>query len=242
MQLMKKYIVTGSGGSIASEFIKKIYNTKDHFYLFYNNRKPNISNKKNIDFLKFNFKDSRKIYNFLSKKFNSKKKIIDTIIHFAASASPYKKINLLNHKDINEIYNINLFSPLLLFSFFINGHLKYKANKLLKIINISTTLKGGLSSSHYSHSKKSLDFYCHKLSENYSSKGILINTISPGFLDNDMYKNVKFYNKKRFHKMKIPNFLKKRGKNKDVINLIEFLLNDNNNYINGKVYEVYGGT
>jgi 3-oxoacyl-[acyl-carrier protein] reductase len=239
---MKHYLVTGSGGSLASEFINKIYNTRDHFYLFYNKKKPNFSNKnKNIDFLKFNFKNSKKISNFLFKKFNSNQKI-DSIIHFAASASPYKKINTLNHQDINEIYNINLFSPLLLFFFFINRQLKYKANKVLKIINISTTLKGGLRSSHYSHSKKSLDFYCHKLAENYSSNGILINTISPGFLDNEMYKNVKLYNKKKFHVMKISNFLKKRGKNKDVINLIEFLLNDNNNYINGKVYEIDGGS
>ena len=239
---MKQYLVTGSGGSLASEFINKIYNTKDHFYLFYNKKKPNfLKKKKNINFLKFNFKDSKKISNFLFNKFKGKKKI-DSIIHFAASASPYKKMNILNHRDINEIYNINLFTPLLLFFFFINRKLKYKANKVLKIVNISTTSKGGLCSSHYSHSKKSLDFYCHKLAENYSSKRILINTISPGFLDNDMYKNVKLYNKKKFHKMKISNFLKKRGKNKDVINLIEFLLNDDNNYINGKVYEIDGGS
>jgi NAD(P)-dependent dehydrogenase (short-subunit alcohol dehydrogenase family) len=163
------------------------------------------------------------------------------LINCAGSASPYKKFNTLDYKEISEIYNVNLFTPLLMFNFFINKHKKQK-NKVMKIINISTTSKGSLYSSHYSHSKKSINFYCHKIAENFSTDGILINTVSPGFLDNDMHKNVKFYDKKNFYKMKITNFLKRRGKNKDIVNVISFLLNPDNNFINGKVYEVDGGS
>ena len=109
---MKNYLITGSGGSLAQEFLKKNYNAENYFYLLYNKRKPNIFNKnKNIKYLKFNFKDSRKINKFLSKKFNSKNNI-DVIVNFAGSASPSKKINTLNYLDINEIYSINLFTPL----------------------------------------------------------------------------------------------------------------------------------
>jgi 3-oxoacyl-[acyl-carrier protein] reductase len=237
---MKNYLFTGSGGSLATEIIKKLYNTKDNFYLLYNQRKPNLY-KKNVVLLKYDFKECKKIKKFLLNKFNSKIKI-DIIIHCAGSASPYKQINKLNYQDINEIYNINLFSPLLLFNFFINRHAKSKTNKVVKIINVSTTAKGSLSSSHYSHSKKSLDFYCYKLAQNFSSSGIIVNTVAPGFLDNDMYKNVKLYNKKNFHKMTIPNFLNKRGKNEQVVNLVDFLLRPENSFINGKIYEIDGGS
>ena len=101
--------------------------------------------------------------------------------------------------------------------------------------------KGSLYGCHYAHSKKSLDFYCYNLAKYFSHHGILINTVSPGFLDNDMFKNVKFFNKKNFLKKKINNFIKIRIKNNSVVNLINFLLNLEHKYINGKVYEIDGG-
>ena len=239
---MTKYLISGVGGSLARTLLETIYNKDDFFYLLYNKKKPSfLSKNKNIIFLKFNFKDTSKVKSFLSKKFKSKKNNIDVLINCAGSASPHKKLNTLDHKEITQIYNINLFTPLLMFNFFINKHKKQKY-KIMKIINISTTSKGSLYSSHYSHSKKSLDFYCSKLAENFSTDGVLLNTISPGFLDNDMHKNVKFYDKERFHKQKIPNYLKKRGKNKDIVNVINFLISSENNYINGTVYEVDGGS
>lgn len=239
---MVKYLITGASGNLAKTLIEKIYNENDLFYLFYNKRKSTFfKKKKNIITLKFDFRETNKIVSFLASKFYSKSKNIDVLINFAGSASPYKRLNVLDYNEISEIYNINLFTPLLMFNFFINKHRKQK-KKVMKIINISTTSKGSLYSSHYSHSKKSMNFYCHKLAENFSTDGVLINTVSPGFLDNDMYKNVKFYNKKNFNKINIPNFLKKRGKNEDIINLVIFLLNSENNFINGKVYEVDGGS
>ena len=173
--------------------------------------------------------------------FKSKSKNIDILINCVGSASPYKKLNSLDYDEISEIYNVNLFTPLLILNFFINKHKKQK-KKIMRIINISTTSKGSLYSSHYSHSKKSMNFYCHKLAEHFSRDGVIINTVSPGFLDNDMHKNVKFYDKKNFNKKNIQNFLRKRGKNEDVTDVIRFLLNSENNYINGKVYEVDGGS
>ena len=226
---------------MAQSFIKDIYNEEDSFYLLYKEKKPTLIKKKNVKFLKFDFKKSDKINSFLIKNFKKKKVYIDFLINFAGSASPHKKLNTLDYKDISEIYNINLFSPLLMFNFFINSFKKQK-DRTMKIINISTTSKGSLYSSHYSHSKKSLNFYCHKLAENFSIDGILINTVSPGFIDNGMHKNVKFYDSKNFNKIKIPNFIKKRGRNEDISNIIKFLINSNNNYINGKVYEVDGGS
>jgi short-subunit dehydrogenase len=126
---MKNYLITGANGSIAKEFIEKVYNEKDNFYFFYNKAKPIFFyKKKNINFLKFDFEESNKISDFLTNKFNYKKKI-DIIINFAATASPYKEINKLNYFYINKIYNVNLFTPLLLFLFFINQHLKCKLKK-----------------------------------------------------------------------------------------------------------------
>jgi 3-oxoacyl-[acyl-carrier protein] reductase len=239
---MVKYLITGASGSLGKTLVEKIYNKDDFFYLFYNKKKPSyIKKNKNIIFCKFNFKNTHKIKSFLSKKFRSKLTNIDVLINCAGSASPHKKLNTLDYDEISEIYKINLFTPLLMFNFFINKHKKQK-NKVMKIVNISTTSKGSLNSSHYSHSKKSLNFYCYKLAENFSIDGVLINTVSPGFLDNDMHKNVKFYNKKNFNRINIPNFLKKRGKNEDIVNVISFLLNSENNYINGAVYEVDGGS
>ena len=42
-----------------------------------------------------------------------------------------------------------------------------------------------------------------------------------------MYKRVKLYNKSKFKKSKIPNFLNRRGKNEDVTNLIKFMVEKN---------------
>jgi short-subunit dehydrogenase len=173
---MVKYLITGASGSLGKTLVEKIYNKDDFFYLFYNKKKPNyVKKNKNIIFCKFDFKNTHKIKSFLSKKFRSKLTNIDVLINCAGSASPYKKLNTLDYDEISEIYKINLFTPLLMFNFFINKHKKNK-NKNMKIVNISTTSKGSLNSSHYSHSKKSINFYCYKLAENFSIDGVLINT------------------------------------------------------------------
>ena len=57
-----------------------------------------------------------------------------------------------------------------------------------------------------------------------------------------MYKKVKLYNKSKFKNSKIPNFLNRRGKNEDVTNLIKFMVEKNTGFINGKNYEIDGGS
>lgn len=241
---MANYIITGSSGDLSQDFIKNNYKKSDNYFLFYNKNKPKFPNskkKKNFKLIKINFAKPSNLKKVFKKIMDTKLQI-DFIINFAGSASPHKKLNSLNLSEFNEIYNINLFSPLLCISYFINLHIRRNAKKKLQIINISTTSKGSLYSSHYSHSKKSLDYFLYKLSENYSKYGIIINTISPGYIDNNMYKNVKFYNKSNFKKSKIPNFLNRRGKNEDVTNLVKFLIEKNSGFINGKNYEVDGGS
>ena len=241
---MANYIITGSSGDLSQHFIKSNYKKSDYYFLLYNKNKPKFpypKKFKNFLFLKVDFSKPAIIEKTLNK-INKTLLPIDFIISFAGSASPHKKLNSLKFSELNKIYNINLFSPLILFNYFINLHIKKKTKKKIKIINISTTSKGSLYSSHYSHSKKSLNYFLYKLSEFYSKNGIIINTISPGYIDNNMYKRVKLYNKSKFKKSKIPNFLNRRGKNEDVTNLIKFMVEKNTGFINGKNYEIDGGS
>ena len=153
---MANYIITGSSGDLSQDFIKSNYKKNDYYFLFYNKNKPKFPNSKNNKNFKLIKVDFAKPFNLkkIFKKIIDTKLQIDFIINFAGSASPHKKLNSLKLSEFNEIYNINLFSPILCINYFINLHIKRHSKKKLQIINISTTSKGSLYSSHYSHSKK----------------------------------------------------------------------------------------
>ena len=69
---------------------------------------------------------------------------------------------------------------------------------------------------------------------------IIINSIAPGFIETSYFKN--FKKKQNLYDWTIDNIPMQRwGKEKEITELIMFLINNNSDYINGTVIKIDGG-
>jgi NAD(P)-dependent dehydrogenase (short-subunit alcohol dehydrogenase family) len=116
-----------------------------------------------------------------------------------------------------------------------------KSKEWKTIINISSTAAkfGGINFTHYAPTKAALENLTYGLSRELSENKIRVVNVAPGIIDT---RNLKIKSSKAdFQKIiaTIPN--KRLGSPKDVANLIEFLIDEKSNYINGTTITISGG-
>ena len=109
-----------------------------------------------------------------------------------------------------------------------------------KIINISSIVGqvGAFGQVNYSSSKGGIIPLTKTLAIEGAKYGILVNCISPGYVNSEMTKKIPDKVRKKIIKT-IP--LMKLGDPRDVTNVIVFLSSDLNQYITGEVFNVDGG-
>jgi NAD(P)-dependent dehydrogenase (short-subunit alcohol dehydrogenase family) len=115
----------------------------------------------------------------------------------------------------------------------------FRNRKKCCVINFSSiSSQGNPGQSAYSSAKGAINSLTKTMSKELGSLGFRINSISPGFIDIDSTRLAlnKENLKKNFSKIS----LKKFGKIKNIIQTIEFLIN--NDYLNGENITVDGGT
>lgn len=142
-----------------------------------------------------------------------------------------------NDKDIKELININLLAPIL----FTKKVIKYMMiNNSGRIINISSIVaKSGYKGTvAYSSTKSGLEGMTRALSRELGGKNITVNSIAPGYMKTDLTKNM---NPKKLAQIIRRTPLNRAGDTKDIVGIVEFLLNKEASYISGQSILVDGG-
>ena len=113
-------------------------------------------------------------------------------------------------------------------------------NKSGKIVNITSIVghTGNMGQANYAASKSGIIGMSKSLALEYAKKNILINCISPGFIDTAMTDKIDDKFKTQLID-KIP--INRLGKPLDVANVVSFLMSDLSNYITGETIHVNGG-
>ena len=113
-----------------------------------------------------------------------------------------------------------------------------RKKKWNSIINISSTAAkfGGINFTHYAPSKAALENLTIGLSRELAKKKIRVLNVAPGVIDTRKNKNKKILKKVI---SEIPN--NRLGKAEDVANLLDFLIDDKSEYINGTTLTISGG-
>jgi len=113
-------------------------------------------------------------------------------------------------------------------------------NKYGRIINISSIIgiSGNAGQANYSASKSAMYGFTKSLAKELASRGITVNSISPGFIQTDMTANLSEEQKNNITKS-IP--LARLGECEDIANLALFLASKKSSYITGENINVNGG-
>ena len=133
--------------------------------------------------------------------------------------------------------DLNLTSTFLMSKFAIKKMLK---NKSGKIINITSVVghTGNVGQANYTASKGGLVAMSKSLSIEYSKKNIIVNCISPGFIESAMTNKID----EKFRESIISRIPSGRlGKPEDIANVVVFLASSKSDYINGETIHVNGG-
>lgn len=141
-------------------------------------------------------------------------------------------------EDWQRIQNVNLRGPYLLSKALVPA---MKTKKWGRILNISSIF-GVVSKEKrlsYSTSKAGLIGMTKNMALELAESNILVNSVSPGFIDTELTRNV--LGEKGILEMvsKVP--LKRLGRPEDVANLVMFLASPLNNFISGENIIIDGG-
>lgn len=228
---MKRVLITGVTRGIGQAVAKKFY-ANNWFVIGTGTQSQNLDyvNEYLIaDFTKENQIES------LSREIKNLE--IDCLVNNAG----INKIN--DFLDIDpatflNIQQVNVYAPFRLCQSVMPNMLK---NNWGRIVNVSSVWgkisKQGRAS--YSSSKFGIDGLTLAIANEYASKGILANCVSPGFIDTDMtWKNL---GEDGVRKMLDSVPIKRLAKVEEVANLIYMLGSEQNTYISGQNISIDGG-
>jgi len=170
--------------------------------------------------------------NSIINKYNS----IDILVN-NAGVTRDKLIMRMNEEDWNHVININLKGAFNGIKSVSRIMMKQRSGK---IINISSVvgLTGNAGQANYAASKAGLIGLSKATAKEFSSRGINVNCIAPGYIKTDMTEKITDKNLENIN-TKIP--LGHIGSPNDVANTALFLASDEAGYITGQTIVVDGG-
>jgi 3-oxoacyl-[acyl-carrier protein] reductase len=216
---MKKKIIliVGSGSDIAKNVIK--YLKKNYIIKKIPSSKCDFKNLDNLKYIDLNFK-------------------FDHVIFFSAINNPKFFCNYKNSEILDHL-NVNLNSIILIIKKILPIFFKTKqTNKIILISSLYANF-ARYTRLPYSVSKFALKGLCKNLAVETAGKNIIINCIAPGFVDTKLTR--RNLNKKTLKNIIKKTPIKKLVNKRDISYLIEFLLSENSNSINGQHLVIDGG-
>ena len=235
----KNIFVTGATGGIGGSIIETLSSNGANIIASGSNKEKldKINSRyKDIKTIKFDISNHKEIERFvedISNLFDGK---IDGLVNNAG----INRDNIFLRMSLEEwqkVIDINLTSNFLISKFFIKKMIKNKSGKIVNITSI-VGHTGNVGQSNYAASKSGIIGMSKSLAIEYAKKNILINCISPGFIDTAMTDKIDDKFKGQLIE-KIP--INRLGEPKDVANVVAFLMSDLSNYITGETIHVNGG-
>lgn len=161
----------------------------------------------------------------------------DAFVHVAGVNNPIDAISM-SEEDLHNTLQVNFFSGLHL----VQNLLPYmKKNKFGRIVFISSLWShmGKSNRLAYSASKGAIDASMRCLATEYAKHNILVNSVSPGFVDTPLTKKNIPESKLEdiFHRTPIGKFVDI----KDIVRTVIFLCSEDNNALTGQNIIVDGG-
>ncbi|MDB4184317.1 SDR family oxidoreductase [Alphaproteobacteria bacterium] len=249
---MKKILIIGGTGVLGEAFSTYL-STKNKVFIADNNlnKLKIISKKFNVNYSLLDVTRNGDIKKTIEKA-NKQLKGIDVVVHNIAQTSELLLKKYKKFPDFNSIPLSTWESDIavgLTSAFILAQELDklWKSNKSIKSLICVSSLYGVVSPNpnlykdekfytlpSYSASKSGLISLVKWLSVYWAKRNIVTNTISPGGIRNKQSKSfIKKYNSL------VP--VGRMGKEEDILNVLDFLINNESNYLTGQNINVDGG-
>ena len=227
----KNVLVTGGLGGIGTSIMNCFKEQKANVYITGTKRNKLVTG---INYIKCDFDNSKEFEIFLS---SIKELEIDILVNNAA-INKIDKFQNIKKEDFIKIHKVNTFAPFRITQEVLHN---MKKRKWGRIVNISSIF-GNISKEYrasYSSSKFALDGLTAALSAEVAKNGILVNTVSPGFIKTDLTQ--KILGSDGIKKMSSLVPIGRLGRPVEIAKFIIWLCSDENSYISGQNLIIDGG-
>ena len=245
--MKRKALITGTSRGIGEDISK--YLLKKDYFVYGLSRSNSKINSKEYKHFNVNITKSLQINNFFNK-FEDESKVIDSLILNTGGVSTFGNNDQLNIEDWEMSFNLNLFSSVRIIKKAI-PLLKNSKSPSIIFIGSAVSTMPGYGNPHYASAKSALLTYAKHLSLIYSSSNIKVNTISPGPVLNDAFKdNMRNFSGKEDSKLTSNDFINKElnkiplsrfTESSEISSLVYFLDSDKNKSITGQNILIDGG-
>ena len=224
-------VVTGATRGIGYAIAERLL--KDGLEVIVTGTKKNGKHPAGATYYQVDFLDedsTNKFINFL------KKQQINVLVN-NAGINKISKFSSIDIDDFDRILRVNLRAPFQICQAVIPHMEKIKWGRIVNL----TSVFGNISKEYraaYSSSKFGLDGMTVALAAEVSEKGILANSVGPGFIDTDMTKELPEANKQSMLNQ-IP--LARLGSPDEIASVVSFLAGEAAGYITGETIHVNGG-
>lgn len=148
-------------------------------------------------------------------------------------------ITNLNLEKLKNMYNINVFSPMLLTKYVIRDMLLNKVEGSIVHVSSISVHTGYKGLAMYASTKGALEGFSKNTSREWGRIGIRSNIICPGFMNTDMSQSLNEEQRKKIFKR---NSRQKELLTSEVSSSVNFLLSEDSKGITGQVIHVDNGT
>jgi len=232
----KTVLVTGGTRGIGASIVRHFENLNAEVIATGANKDQlHKSINRRVKYHYLDLKNEKSISDFI--EYISQRKKIDVLIN-NAGMNKIDPIEKIKDEDWNNIYSINLYGP-----FVLTREISkiMKKNKYGRIVNIASIF-GVISREKraaYSSTKSGLIGLTKATAHDLAKDNILVNSISPGFINTELTKNILGEKSMKEISSSIP--LKRLGDPDEIAKLVLFLTSDQNTYITGENIIIDGG-
>jgi len=182
--------------------------------------------------------ESNQVHTTVFKEFISNKIVLHGFVNNAAMAYD-DIITNLNLGKLEEMYQTNVFSPMMLTKYAIRNMLFNKTKGSIIHISSISAHTGYKGLAMYASSKAALEAFSKNTAREWGGLGIRSNVIVPGFMETAMSATLSFEQKDRIYKR---TSLKKATSIESVAETVAFILSEKANSITGQNIHVDAGT
>ena len=228
----KRILVTGATRGIGEAIARKF--KEENWFVIGTGTQPRNKPEYLDEFFICDLSDSEQLEILLDKL---KSLRIDTLIN-NAGINIINKFLEINPTDFEKIHSVNVFAPFRLSQAVLPYMVKEQWGRIINISSVWGKIsKEGRAS--YSASKFGIDGLTVAMANEFASKGILCNSVAPGFIDTEMtWTNLGSAGVEKMLE-NVP--IKRLAKVGEVANLVYMLGSDLNTYISGQNIAIDGG-
>lgn len=239
---MRNIILTGGSKGLGIEIVRFLL--KENYIVHVINRnltseleELHITYKKNLSVYLYDLSNTAELYVFLKKEFPSSIPIHGFINNAAYAYDDI--VTNLNLGNLELMFKINVFAPMLITKFVLRNMLLHKtpgSTVHISSVSVHTGYKG---LAMYASTKGALEAFSKNTAREWGERGIRSNCIVAGFMETEMSNSLSEDQRKRIYNRTA---LKKPTSKNSVAAMVEFLMKDESSSITGQNIFVDNGT